>query len=49
MKEACLEDFLVEFDMTIEYKLGRLVVVLVDGLNRKAQLASIKEQRNHVE
>ncbi|KAJ4968247.1 hypothetical protein NE237_014948 [Protea cynaroides] len=40
-KQTCWQDFLAEFDMVLEYQLGRINQV-VDGLSRKAELASLK-------
>ena len=42
-KQARWHDFLAEFDMTLEYRLGRLNDV-VDVLGRKAQLESLEEE-----
>jgi hypothetical protein len=41
-KQARWQDFLAEFDMTIEYRPDKLNVV-VDALSRKAQLAALEE------
>ena len=42
-KQARWQDFLVEFDYTLEYKLG-IGNHLVDALSRKAELASMTSQ-----
>jgi hypothetical protein len=44
-KQVCWQDFLVEFDMTIEYRSGKLNVV-VDALSRKAQLVTLEEDKS---
>ena len=41
VKQACWQDFLVEFDMTIKYKLGRHNVV-ADALSSKGQIAVLE-------
>ena len=40
VKQARWQDFLAEFDMTLEYRPGRLNAV-ADALSRKAQLAAL--------
>jgi hypothetical protein len=42
-KQERWKDFLTEFDMTIEYRSGRLNVV-ADALRRKAQLTVLEEE-----
>ena len=41
MKQACWQDFLAEFDMTIEYRPGRHNAV-ADALSRKGQLVALE-------
>jgi len=45
LKQACWQDFLVKFDMTIEYRQGKLNVV-VNALSRKVQLAALEEDES---
>ena len=44
-KQARWQDFLAEFDMTIEYRPGRHNVV-ADALSRKGQLAALEEEED---